>query len=182
MKTPPAVGNSPLRSELELLRPITPGRENWVISLVRTLEEGSPGEVRLLVRKLDPIWWEEELAAAAKAKVEVDGPQAIDRILETYVYTINIHTQKQNHKNAHSQKEKEAQIYSGRVTAGALAHLATAMNKFIARNVAFAWFFSIPASPDPFPDFSIQTWKAWGWYELHTFYNSNTCSGRLNYM
>ena len=82
MKTPPAVGNSPLRSELELLRPITPGRENWVISLVRILEEGRPGEVRLLVRRLDPMRWEEELAAAAKAKVAVDGPQAMERILE----------------------------------------------------------------------------------------------------
>ena len=91
MKTPPAVGNSPLRSELEPLRPITPGRENCVISLVRTLEEGSPGEVRLLVRKPDPMWWVEELAAAAKAKVEVDGPQAIDRILKNYMYTVQVY-------------------------------------------------------------------------------------------
>jgi hypothetical protein len=28
------------------------------------------------------MWWVEELAAAAKAKVEVDGPQAMERILE----------------------------------------------------------------------------------------------------
>ena len=28
MKTPPAVGNSPLRSELELPRPVIPGRVN----------------------------------------------------------------------------------------------------------------------------------------------------------
>ena len=48
MNTPPGVGSSPLRNEPVL--PTALGLLNWVISLVVTREEGSPGEVRLLVR------------------------------------------------------------------------------------------------------------------------------------
>ena len=50
MKTPPGVGSSPLRNELEPVLPSVLDLLNWVISLVVTREEGRPGEVRLLVR------------------------------------------------------------------------------------------------------------------------------------
>lgn len=50
MNTPPGVGSSPLRNELEPVLPNTPDLVNWVISLVVTRDEGRPGEVRLLVR------------------------------------------------------------------------------------------------------------------------------------
>lgn len=83
MNTPPAVGNSPLRSEAELPRPVVTVRLKLVISFVETREDGRPGAVRLLVR-LAPRWcgWEEELAAAAKANVDAEGPQAMERILD----------------------------------------------------------------------------------------------------
>ena len=50
MYTPPAVGSSPLRNELELPLPVVTVRLKLVISFDETRDDGRPGAVRLLVR------------------------------------------------------------------------------------------------------------------------------------